>query len=90
MDKYRINRTFHGKLALIAAETVKLKGQSSIGTGKNKDESVPLSHIINQINERFGADLQPEDRVYFEQIVTYMGADKKLEEQALVNSIDQF
>jgi len=33
MDKYRINKTFHGTLALNAGESVKLKGQSSIGNG---------------------------------------------------------
>ena len=32
----------------------------------------------------------PEDRVHFEQIVVDMTADKKLQEQALANSLDQF
>jgi type I restriction enzyme R subunit len=90
LDKYRINKTFEGTLELNAGETEKLKSQTTIGLGGDEGESVPLSQIINQLNEKFGADLLPEDRVYFEQIVVDMGADKKLEEQALVNSLDQF
>lgn len=90
LDKYRINKTFEGTLALQEGEATNLTGMTSIGKGGDQGDSVPLSHIINQINERFGADLNQEDRVYFEQIVVDMGADKKLEEQALVNTIDQF
>lgn len=90
LERYRIDKTFKGNLALQADETEKLKVQTSIGLGGNDDEKVPLSHIVNQLNERFGADLHPEDRVYFEQIVVDLSADKKLGEQALANDIDQF
>ena len=90
LDRYRLDLTFAGDTSLNPGESTKMKGQTGIGTGGADDPVVPLSHIVTQMNERFGASLTPEDRVHFEQIVVDMGADQKLREQALANSLDQF
>lgn len=90
LDRYRLDLTFAGDTSLNPGESIKLKGQTGIGTGGADDPVEHLSHIVTQMNERFGANLTPEDRVHFEQIVVDMGADQKLREQALANSLDQF
>lgn len=39
-----------------------------MGTGKAKDEKVPLSEIIQVLNECFGTQFTDRDRLFFEQI----------------------
>ena len=45
-----------------------MKSPTDVGTGKTKDEKVPLSEIISVLNEKFGTDFTDEDRFFFEQI----------------------
>lgn len=45
-----------------------MKSPTDVGTGKAKDEKVPLSEIIKVLNERFGTNFTDEDRFFFEQI----------------------
>ena len=90
LERYRLDLTFAGNTSVAPGEGTKLPSQTGIGTGGADDPKVPLSHIVSTMNEKYGANLTPEDRVHFEQLVVDMTADTKLQEQALANSLDQF
>ena len=45
-----------------------VKSSTDVGTGKAKDEKVPLSVIIKLLNERFSTNFTDEDRFFLEQI----------------------
>src|SRR4029077_7303078 len=54
LQYYRMERIFSGAIDLKTGEAQPVKGPTDIGTGKSKDENVPLSEIIEVLNERFG------------------------------------
>ncbi len=90
LSSYRNEKTFEGSAALMQGETATVIGITDSGTGIVHDKTAPLSEIIEVINERFGTDWTPEDRLLFEQISGDMVADEKLASQARENSRDQF
>jgi type I restriction enzyme R subunit len=63
MDSLRIQRTYTGTIDLErgARDLGPLGGRE--GRGPHTEELEPLSEIIRELNERFGADLGPEDRI---------------------------
>ncbi len=90
LTSYRNEKTFDGSGALVVGDGATLTGGGDTGTGIVHDETAPLSEIIDVINERFGTDWTPEDRLLFEQISGDMVADEKLASQAKANSKEQF
>lgn len=50
----------------------------------------PLSQIIETINERFGTDFKPEDKLQFDQVVEDLSQDETLSEQVRTNTVEQF
>lgn len=65
MDSYRIQQTSTGDIALIR-EDGRLEPASGIGTSEGiEDGKVPLSEIIQYINENFGTDFTDEDKVRY-------------------------
>jgi type I restriction enzyme R subunit len=88
---YRLDKTFEGGASLKDGDTVPVYGPKEVGTGKPKDEDKsPLSQIIEIINERFGTDFKPEDKLLFDQVVQDLSRDERLSEQARTNTIEQF
>jgi type I restriction enzyme R subunit len=61
-----------------------------VGTGMNREERLALSRLIDLINERFGADLNDADQLFFDQIVEAAAQNQELEQAAKVNSLDKF
>jgi type I restriction enzyme R subunit len=49
-----------------------------------------LSQVVETLNERFGTELGPADRLYLEQIGETLAADAELREQARANELDNF
>jgi len=92
LASYRNEKTFQTDAGgLTKGETAPVYGAKDVGTGRVADETfAPLSTIIDLINERFGTDWKPEDRLLFEQISGDMVADEQLAVQARENSKDQF
>ena len=41
-----------------------LKGPSDVGTGRIEDEQVPLSRIVDVLNERFGTEFTNADELF--------------------------
>jgi len=49
-----------------------------------------LSQLIDVINERFGADFNQADQLFFDQIVEAATRSEELQQAAQVNSADKF
>ncbi len=60
------------------------------GPGGYEDLLAPLSELIDRLNERFGADLSEADRLHLEGIGADMAADPEVQQQAAVNTEENF
>ena len=67
-----------------------VKSPTEVGTGKAKDEEIPLSEIIQVLNERFGTEFNEEDRLFFQQIKEKACNDNQVIQTALANPLDKF
>lgn len=54
------------------------------------EEQVALSRLIDQINERFGAELTEADQLFFDQIAEAAAHNETLQRAADVNSLEKF
>lgn len=82
--------TFQGSLSL-EADTGEVQTIYGEGRGPSKQpEMVPLSHIIEILNERFGLKLTDSDQLLFDQFEADWLADPVLGDQARSNSLDNF
>ena len=63
--------------------------RSAVGAGRAK-QPVPLSQLIDVVNERFGTDFNQADQLFFDQIVEAAMADDGLRQAAAVNPEDKF
>jgi type I restriction enzyme R subunit len=55
-----------------------------------REEAVPLSQLIDLVNERFGTDFNQADQLFFDQIVEAALTDDGLRQAAAVNPQDKF
>ena len=55
-----------------------------------REESVPLSQLIDVVNQRFGTDFNQADQLFFDQIVEAAISDDGLRQAAAVNPEDKF
>ncbi len=90
MEYYRLQKIKEGSIGLIKNEDGELDGLSEAGIKRVKDEKVPLSEIIEQLNERFGTEFEEADRLFFNQIEEELIKDETLQTQAKVNKLDTF
>ena len=61
-----------------------------MGSGLVRTQPVPLSQLIDLVNERFGTDFNQADQLFFDQIVEAAMADDGLRQAAAVNPGDRF
>jgi type I restriction enzyme R subunit len=61
-----------------------------VGSGLDRTQPVPLSQLIDLVNERFGTDFTQVDQLFFDQIVEAAMADDGLRQAAAVNPGDKF
>ena len=87
---YRLQRIFSGAIVVREGEPEEVKSPTDIGTGKTKDEKVPLSEIINVLNERFGTAFTDEDHFFFEQIREKAITNEQVIKLRLANPFDKF
>ncbi len=66
------------------------KGPGDVGTGQTGDDEIPLSELIDILNERFGTDFTEADQLFFDQIEAEAKDDDKLRQAAKVNSMADF
>jgi type I restriction enzyme R subunit len=67
-----------------------LKGPADVGSGGIKDEAVPLSSLIDRLNERFGTDFNEADQLFFDQIRASAERNETISEAARANNLTNF
>jgi type I restriction enzyme R subunit len=91
LQYYRIQKTRDGEMVqLLAGEGGTVKGPTAVGTGKAEEPELPLSEIIDVLNERFGTNFTPEDQLFFEQITQRAKRDEEVVQRAQANPFDNF
>jgi len=90
LDYYRLQKIREGSISLADGVTKPLDGPREVGTGMVRDEDVPLSSLIDIINERFGSELTKADQLFFEQLAEAAAMDESLKRAAEANPLDKF
>jgi hypothetical protein len=86
MESYRLQQTGSGRITL-ERKAGFLDPQSAKGRyGLPLEELEPLSRIISELNERFGLNLGPENRLTIGQMMAKLDADPALGASARVNT----
>ncbi len=85
----QLEQTFEGSVSLRSEQGVVTTIYS--GTGRaHEPEASPLSHIIENLNERFGLNLTEADRLHLDGIAQDLVEDEIVQRQAAANSEDNF
>jgi len=90
LEYYRLQKLSEGSISLKDLEAQPLDGPTEVGTGQVREEAVPLSQLIDLINERFGTDFTQADQLFFDQMVEAAVRDESLRQAAAVNPEDKF
>lgn len=90
LDYYRLQKVSEGSISLSEGTANKLDGPSSVGSKVARDEEVPLSRLIDVVNDRFGTDFNNADQLFFDQIVEAAMADANLRQAAIANPGERF
>ena len=86
---YRLEKISEGKIDLTEGKAEPLRGASAVGT-RQPDKEVPLSQLIDSLNERFGTSFTPADQLFFEQITETAIANDSIKQAAQVNTKENF
>jgi type I restriction enzyme R subunit len=87
---YRIQQMTEGSINLGKGEADPLKGPTDVGTGKEGEKPVPLSSLVQKLNERFGTDFKEADQLFFDQIRASAEENAKIVEAAKANNLSDF
>ena len=90
LEYYRLQKISEGSISLQDGEARRLDGPTEVGSGLVREQPVPLSQLIDVVNERFGTDFNQADQLFFDQIVETAMADNGLRQAAAVNPDDKF
>jgi type I restriction enzyme R subunit len=87
---YRLQKISEGSISLRGGKADLLDGPRAVGSGLARDEEVPLSRLIDVVNERFGTDFTGADQLFFDQIIEAAAGETTLQEAAAANPEDKF
>jgi type I restriction enzyme R subunit len=90
LEYYRLQKISEGSISLRSGDVRLLDGPTQVASALVREYSVPLSQLIDIINERFGTDFIQADQLFFDQIVEAAIADDRLRLAATVNPSDKF
>lgn len=90
LEYYRLQKISEGSISLIEGKAQPLDGPTEVGSGLMRKEEVPISKLIDVINERFGTDFNEADQLFFDQIVEEATRDDSLRQAAEVNPLEKF
>lgn len=90
LEYYRLQKISEGSISLRDGDSRPLDGPTEVGSGLVREQPVPLSQLIDVVNERFGTDFNQADQLFFDQIVEAAMADEGLKQAAAVNPEDKF
>lgn len=90
LEYYRLQKIGEGSISLNTGDAKPLDGPKEVGSGLVRGEEVPLSQLIELVNERLGTDFNQADQLFFDQIVEAALTDNGLRQAAAVNPKDKF
>lgn len=90
LEYYRMERVFSGAIDLREGEAEGVRSPVEIGTSVVRDAPLPLSQILDVVNERFGTQFSEEDRLFLMQIKEKACRDARVVQTALANPLDKF
>ncbi len=90
LEYYRLQKISEGSINLKEGYAEALDGPTEVGTGVIREVVVPLSRLIDIVNERFGTEFNQADQLFFDQIVEAATSDEMLKQAASVNPGDKF
>jgi type I restriction enzyme R subunit len=90
LQYYRLQKISEGSISLSRHGGRPLDGPSEVGSGIIRDQQMPLSRLVDLINERFGTDFTEADQLFFDQIMEVAAAHESLQQAARINSQDKF
>jgi type I restriction enzyme, R subunit len=90
LEYYRLQKISEGSINLNEGEAKPLDGPKEVGSGMARKEEVPLSRLIDVINERFGTDFNEADQFFFEQMIETAYKSESLKQAAQVNPLGKF
>ncbi len=90
LEYYRLQKISEGSISLGEGGARPLDGPTEVGSGATHEQSVPLSQLIDVVNDRFGTDFNQADQLFFDQIVEAAVADDELRQTAAVNPESKF
>ena len=90
LEYYRLQKISEGSISLQEGEARPLDGPAEVGSGLVRSDPVPLSQLIDIVNDRFGTDFNQADQLFFDQIVEAAMTDDGLRQAAAVNPGDKF
>jgi len=90
LEYYRLQKISEGSISLNEGVGKPLDGPKEVGSGLVREENVPLSRLIDLINERFGEDLNEADQLFFDQITEAATQVDAIRQAAENNPIEKF
>ena len=90
LQYFRVQQMTDGSIDLGQGNAYPLKGPTDVGTAGVKDEAVPLSSLVEKLNERFGTDFTEADQLFFDQIRATAENDENIAEAARANNFANF
>jgi len=87
---YRLQKISEGRIVLEAGTGGSLSAPSEVGTGLNADEQVPLSQVVQVLNERFGTSFTATDELFWEQVRDDALANPNLQQAGAANTRHDF
>lgn len=90
LQYYRLERSSTIEIKLREGDPETVKSPTDVGSGKAKDEKVPLSSIIDVLNDRFGTNFTEEDLFFFEQIREKAITNEQVVKLRQANPFDKF
>ena len=90
LQYFRVQQMTDGSIDLGQGNAYPLKGPTDVGTAGVKDEAIPLSSLVEKLNERFGTDFTEADQLFFDQIRATAENDENIAEAARANNFANF
>ena len=87
---YRLRQMTDGSIDLGKGESYPLKGPTDVGTSRVADAPVPLSTLVDKLNERFGTNFTEADQLFFDQIRVSAEHHEGIREAARANNLSDF
>jgi len=85
LESYRLEKTSEGKIKLDRGKG-EIKPENPLTAGAFASDLEALSHIINELNQRFGTDFADDDRLVIRQLEEQLAQDERLEQTIRVNA----